>query len=168
MHYRVTKETNRRLRRGELFLVDSGAQYQDGTTDVTRTVAIGQPSREMRERFTLRAEGPYRDCAARSSPSGTAGAQIDPFARAPLCGSPASTTTTAPATASAATSPCTKARRDCRKLGTAPLAAGMILSNEPGYYKAGAYGIRIENLVARRPGDRAARAARRSCWGSRR
>jgi Xaa-Pro aminopeptidase len=144
VHYRVTKETNRRLRRGELFLVDSGGQYQDGTTDVTRTVAIGTPSREMRERFTRVLQG-HIAIARAVFPDATSGAQVDSFARAPLwtagldydhgtghgVGSYLSVHE-GPARLS--------------KLGTAPLAAGMILSNEPGYYKAGAYGIRIENL----------------------
>jgi Xaa-Pro aminopeptidase len=144
VHYRVTKETNRRLRRGELFLVDSGGQYQDGTTDVTRTVAIGNASREMRERFTCVLKG-HIAIARAVFPDATAGSQVDSFARAPLwtagldydhgtghgVGSYLSVHE-GPARLS--------------KLGTAPLAAGMILSNEPGYYKAGRYGIRIENL----------------------
>ena len=145
VHYRVTKETNRRLKRGELFLVDSGGQYQDGTTDVTRTIAIGNPGREMRERFTRVLKG-HIAVARAIFPDATAGSQIDSFARAPLwragidydhgtghgVGSYLSVHE-GPARLS--------------KLGTAPLCAGMILSNEPGYYKVGAYGIRIENLV---------------------
>jgi Xaa-Pro aminopeptidase len=145
VHYRVTEATNRKLKEGELFLVDSGAQYEDGTTDVTRTVAIGKPSEEMRERFTLVLKG-HIALARAVFPAGTNGAQLDPFARRALweagldfdhgtghgVGSYLSVHE-GPARIS--------------KLGTAPLLPGMILSNEPGYYKAGAYGIRIENLL---------------------
>jgi Xaa-Pro aminopeptidase len=145
VHYRVTEATNRKLGSGELFLVDSGAQYEDGTTDVTRTVAIGAPSQEMRERFTLVLKG-HIAVARATFPEGTTGAQLDPFARRALweagldfdhgtghgVGSYLSVHE-GPARIS--------------KLGNAALVAGMILSNEPGYYKAGAYGIRIENLL---------------------
>jgi Xaa-Pro aminopeptidase len=145
VHYRVTEATNRKLQSGELFLVDSGGQYEDGTTDVTRTVAIGRPTAEMRERFTLVLKG-HIAIARAVFPAGTNGAQLDPFARRPLweagldfdhgtghgVGSYLSVHE-GPARIS--------------KLGSAPLLPGMILSNEPGYYKAGAYGIRIENLL---------------------
>ena len=145
VHYRVTQATNRKLKSGQLFLVDSGAQYEDGTTDVTRTVAIGKPSQEMRERFTLVLKG-HIAVARAVFPEGTTGAQLDPFARRALweagfdfdhgtghgVGSYLSVHE-GPARIS--------------KLGSAPLLPGMILSNEPGYYKAGSYGIRIENLL---------------------
>ena len=145
VHYRVTKETNRRLRRGELFLVDSGGQYQDGTTDVTRTVAIGNPSREMRERFTRVLKG-HIAIARATFPEGTAGSQIDAFARAPLWSAGIDYDH---GTGHGVGSYLSVHEGPARlsKLGTAPLAAGMILSNEPGYYKVGAYGIRIENLM---------------------
>ena len=145
VHYRVTEATNRKLQPGELFLVDSGAQYEDGTTDVTRTIAIGEPSQEMRERFTLVLKG-HIAVARAVFPEGTNGSQLDPFARRALweagldfdhgtghgVGSYLSVHE-GPARIS--------------KLGMAPLLPGMILSNEPGYYKAGGYGIRIENLL---------------------
>jgi Xaa-Pro aminopeptidase len=145
VHYRVTTKSNRRILPGELFLIDSGAQYEDGTTDVTRTVAIGEPSAEMRERFTRVLKG-HIAVARAVFPDGTTGAQLDPFARAFLwqagldydhgtghgVGSYLSVHE-GPARLS--------------KLGTVPLKRGMILSNEPGYYKPRAYGIRIENLV---------------------
>ncbi|HXX26570.1 MAG TPA: aminopeptidase P family protein [Pseudolabrys sp.] len=145
VHYRVTEATNRRLGVNELFLIDSGAQYEDGTTDVTRTVAIGRPDAEMCDRFTRVLKG-HIDIATAVFPENTTGAQIDPFARAALwqagldfdhgtghgVGSYLSVHE-GPATIS--------------KLGTVALRRGMILSNEPGYYKAGAYGIRTENLV---------------------
>ncbi len=149
VHYRVTEATNRKLKSGELFLVDSGAQYEDGTTDVTRTVAIGEPTQEMRERFTLVLKG-HIAVARATFPEGTSGAQLDPFARRALweagldfdhgtghgVGSYLSVHE-GPARIS--------------KLGNTPLLPGMILSNEPGYYKAGGYGIRIENLLLVEP-----------------
>ena len=145
VHYRVTRSTNRRIAPGELFLIDSGAQYQDGTTDVTRTIAVGRPSEDMRDRFTRVLKG-HVAIARAVFPTGTAGSQIDVFARAHLweagldfdhgtghgVGSYLSVHE-GPARIS--------------KLGSTVLARGMILSNEPGYYKTGAYGIRIENLL---------------------
>ncbi|HVG50743.1 MAG TPA: aminopeptidase P family protein, partial [Xanthobacteraceae bacterium] len=145
VHYRVTEKTNRKISPGEIFLIDSGAQYEDGTTDITRTVAIGASIDEMRDRFTRVLKG-HIAIARAVFPEGTTGAQLDSFARAPLwkagldfdhgtghgVGSYLSVHE-GPARIS--------------KLGTAALKRGMILSNEPGYYKAGAYGIRIENLV---------------------
>ena len=150
VHYRVTRSTNRTIAPGELFLIDSGGQYEDGTTDITRTVAVGEPTQdmrdEMRERFTLRAQGPYRD-RARGVPRRHHRRAARPVRAAVALGRPASTSITAPATASAAICRCTKARRASPSSATRALKRGMILSNEPGYYKAGAYGIRIENLV---------------------
>ena len=145
VHYRVTRDSNRTLGMNELFLVDSGAQYEDGTTDITRTVALGTPSEEMRDRFTRVLKG-HIAIATAVFPEGTSGAQLDPLARTALwqagldfdhgtghgVGSYLSVHE-GPARIS--------------KLGTVALKRGMILSNEPGYYKTGAYGIRIENLV---------------------
>jgi Xaa-Pro aminopeptidase len=145
VHYRVTEKTNRPIAPGELFLIDSGAQYEDGTTDITRTVAVGTPTAEMRDRFTRVLKG-HIAIARAIFPDGTTGAQLDSLARLNLwsvgldfehgtghgVGSYLSVHE-GPARIS--------------KLGTATLKRGMILSNEPGYYKAGAYGIRIENLV---------------------
>ena len=144
VHYRVTRKTNRRIASGELLLIDSGAQYQDGTTDVTRTIAVGTPTAEMRDRFTRVLRG-HIAIARAVFPDGTTGAQIDCFARQFLwqagldfehgtghgVGSYLSVHE-GPARIS--------------KLGTTPLKRGMILSNEPGYYKTDAFGIRIENL----------------------
>jgi Xaa-Pro aminopeptidase len=144
VHYRVTRKSNRRLSPGELFLIDSGAQYEDGTTDVTRTIAIGEPSHEMRERFTLVLKG-HIAIARSIFPEGTTGAQIDAFARAPLW---AAGLDYDHGTGHGVGSYLSVHEGPARisKLGTAKLDAGMVLSNEPGYYKAGAYGIRIENL----------------------
>jgi Xaa-Pro aminopeptidase len=144
VHYRVTRKTNRRIAPGDLLLIDSGAQYQDGTTDVTRTIAIGEPSAEMRDRFTRVLRG-HIAIARAVFPDGTTGAQLDSLARQFLwqagidfehgtghgVGSYLSVHE-GPARIS--------------KLGITPLRRGMILSNEPGYYKTDAYGIRIENL----------------------
>ena len=145
VHYRVTRRTNRRIEPGELFLIDSGGQYEDGTTDITRTVAVGTPSADMRKIFTLVLKG-HIAIARAIFPEGTTGAQLDTLARQFLwrngldfdhgtghgVGSYLSVHE-GPARIS--------------KLGTAPLKRGMILSNEPGCYRPGAYGIRIENLV---------------------
>ena len=145
IHYRVTPATARKLGTGELYLTDSGAQYRDGTTDITRTIPIGAPTAEMRDRFTRVLKGHIAIAVARF-PVGATGAQLDSFARNALwqagldydhgtghgVGSFLSVHE-GPARIS--------------KLGTTPLEPGMFLSNEPGYYKVGAYGIRIENLV---------------------
>ncbi|MBV9532293.1 MAG: aminopeptidase P family protein, partial [Bradyrhizobium sp.] len=144
VHYRVTRKSNRRIRPGDLLLIDSGAQYEDGTTDVTRTIAIGEPTNEMRDRFTRVLRG-HIAIACAVFPDGTTGAQLDSLARQFLwqagldfehgtghgVGSYLSVHE-GPARLS--------------KLGTTPLKRGMILSNEPGYYKPDGYGIRIENL----------------------
>lgn len=145
VHYRVTRSSNRAIQAGELFLIDSGAQYEDGTTDITRTVAIGEPTAEMRDRFTRVLKG-HIAIARAVFPKGTPGAQIDGLARLALwqagldfdhgtghgVGSYLSVH---------------EGPQRISKIGTTPLEPGMILSNEPGYYKAGAYGIRIENLI---------------------
>ena len=144
VHYRVTEATNRHLKPGELFLVDSGGQFQDGTTDVTRTVAIGRPSQEMRERFTLVLKGHIAIATARF-PKGTTGGQIDAFARRALWNSGLDfdhgTGHGVGSYLSVHEGP-----QSISKRGTVALEPGMIVSNEPGYYKAGEYGIRIENL----------------------
>jgi Xaa-Pro aminopeptidase len=145
VHYRVNETTNRKIRPGELFLIDSGAQYLDGTTDITRTVAIGKPTQEMRERFTLVLQGHIAIATARF-PKGTRGIDLDPLARRALwthgldydhgtghgIGSYLSVH---------------EGPQSISRAGLAVLEPGMICSNEPGYYKEGAYGIRIENLV---------------------
>jgi Xaa-Pro aminopeptidase len=145
VHYRVTTKTNRLLKPGELFLVDSGGQYRDGTTDITRTVAIGTPTAEMRERFTLVLKGHIAIATARF-PRGTRGIDLDPLARRALWDRGLDfdhgTGHGVGSYLSVHEGPASISRR-----GMAPLEPGMIISNEPGYYKEGAYGIRIENLV---------------------
>jgi Xaa-Pro aminopeptidase len=145
VHYRVTTKTNRPIAPGELFLIDSGAQYEDGTTDITRTVAIGAPTAEMRDRFTRVLKG-HIAIARAVFPDGTTGAQLDSFARQFLWSQGLDfdhgTGHGVGSYLSVHEGPARIA-----KLGNSALKRGMILSNEPGYYKAGAYGIRIENLV---------------------
>ena len=145
VHYRVTEASNRRLAQGELFLVDSGAQYQDGTTDVTRTVAVGKPTQEMRERFTLVLKG-HIGLSMLRFPKGTTGAHIDAFARKALWDAGLDfdhgTGHGVGSYLSVHEGP-----QSISKRGHVALEPGMIISNEPGYYKAGASGIRIENLI---------------------
>jgi Xaa-Pro aminopeptidase len=145
VHYRVTTRTNRKIAPGELFLIDSGGQYEDGTTDITRTVAIGEPTAEMRDRFTRVLKG-HIAIARAVFPEGTTGAQLDSFARQFLW---AAGLEFDHGTGHGVGSYLSVHEGPARisKLGTAALERGMILSNEPGYYKTGGFGIRIENLV---------------------
>jgi Xaa-Pro aminopeptidase len=158
-HYHVQKGQGRKLRSGEIYLIDSGGQYRDGTTDITRTLIIGEPTANMRKHFTLVLKGMIAVSVAHF-PAGTTGVQIDTLARAALwqhgydfdhgtghgVGSFLSVHE-GPARIS--------------KAGNVALEPGMILSNEPGYYLKGKYGIRIENLLLVKPprkpkrGDRA-------------
>jgi len=145
VHYRVTEDTNARLQPGTLFLIDSGGQYQDGTTDITRTLPVGEVGEAERVAFTQVLRGMIAIHRARF-PKGLTGRDLDPLARAPLW----------------------EAGRDfdhgtghgvgiylsvhegpqrISRAATTVLEPGMILSNEPGYYREGAFGIRIENLV---------------------
>ncbi len=151
VHYRVTPETNRRLEPGSLYLVDSGGQYRDGTTDITRTVAIGAPTAEMRDRFTRVLKGHIAIATARF-PVGATGAQLDTLARASLWQAGLDYDHGTGHGVGAFLSVHEGPAR-ISKLGSVPLEPGMILSDEPGYYKPGAYGIRIENLVVVRPAE---------------
>ena len=140
----MTRATNRAIEPG-LFLVDSGGQYEDGTTDITRTIAVGETTPEMRDRYTRVLKG-HIAIATALFPKGTTGAQLDPFARRALwdvgtdfdhgtghgVGSYLSVH---------------EGPQRISKLGHVTLEPGMILSNEPGYYREGAFGIRIENLI---------------------
>ncbi len=151
MHYRVNEETNRRLEMNNLYLCDSGGQYGDGTTDITRTVALGQPSEEMRRRFTQVLQGHIAIATARF-PQGTRGCQIDAFARMFLWADGVDyghgTGHGVGHFLAVHEGPQRIAKPAGGQAGTdEPLRAGMILSNEPGYYKPGHFGIRIENLV---------------------
>jgi Xaa-Pro aminopeptidase len=144
VHYRVTRKTNRRIASGDLLLIDSGAQYEDGTTDVTRTIAIGAPTEEMRDRFTRVLRG-HIAIARAVFPDGTTGAQIDTLARQYLWQAGVDFEH---GTGHGVGSYLSVHEGPARisKLGTTPLRRGMILSNEPGYYKTDGFGIRIENL----------------------
>ncbi|WP_442754668.1 aminopeptidase P family protein [Methylocystis sp. JAN1] len=143
-HYRVTEKSNLKIGKG-VYLVDSGAQYLDGTTDVTRTVVVGRASKQLKDHFTRVLKG-HIAVARAVFPKGVSGAQLDAFARRYLweagldfdhgvghgVGSYLSVH---------------EGPQRISKLGTTPLVPGMILSNEPGYYRAGEYGVRLENLV---------------------
>ncbi len=145
VHYRPTTKGKRPLESGSLYLIDSGAQYRDGTTDVTRTIAIGAPTAEMKRHYGLVLKAHIAIATARF-PKGTRGQDLDPFARRPLweagldfdhgtghgVGSYLSVH---------------EGPQRLSRLGTVELEPGMILSNEPGYYREGNYGIRLENLV---------------------
>jgi Xaa-Pro aminopeptidase len=146
-HYRVTDESSLPIKVNGIYLVDSGGQYRDGTTDITRTIIVGTPTDEMRDRFTRVLKG-HIAIATALFPKGTRGQQIDAFARRPLwevgLDYAHGTGHGVGSYLSVHEGP---ARIATFGGGDEPLAAGMILSNEPGYYKGGDYGIRIENLV---------------------
>ncbi|MET4120626.1 Xaa-Pro aminopeptidase [Bradyrhizobium sp. JR4.1] len=144
VHYRVTRKSNRRIVPGDLLLIDSGAQYEDGTTDVTRTMAVGEPTDEMRDRFTRVLRG-HIAIARAIFPDGATGAQLDTLARQYLW---AAGVDFEHGTGHGVGSYLSVHEGPARisKLGTTPLKRGMILSNEPGYYKTDGFGIRIENL----------------------
>jgi len=150
VHYRVTEESNRRLEAGQLYLVDSGAQYLDGTTDVTRTVAVGalDPAlaAEARDRFTRVLKGHIAIATARF-PAGTTGAQLDTLARQFLWRAGLDYDHGTGHGVGSYLGVHEGPQRISKAGGPVPLKPGMIVSNEPGYYKEGAYGIRIENLV---------------------
>ncbi|GGB39304.1 aminopeptidase [Sphingomonas metalli] len=154
-HYHVTEASDAPIRPGDLYLIDSGGQYADGTTDVTRVIPIGAPTPEMRDRFTRVLKG-HIAIATAVFPDGTPGAQIDGFARRPLWEAGLDyghgtghgvgaylSVHEGPQRIAAPNYPGGQSLE--------PLRAGMMLSNEPGYYKPGEYGIRIENLVLVEP-----------------
>jgi Xaa-Pro aminopeptidase len=151
VHYRSDETTNRKLENGSLYLVDSGGQYVDGTTDITRTIAIGEPTAEMRDRFTRVLQG-HIALATAVFPKGTRGSQLDSFARRPLWEAGLDYAHGTGHGVGSFLSVHEGPQRispvgSAQSGGDEPLQAGMVLSNEPGYYKSGEYGIRIENLV---------------------
>lgn len=152
VHYRVNVETNRKIGQNELFLVDSGGQYADGTTDITRTISTGKPSQDMRLHFTLVLKGHIAIANARF-PVGTRGLDLDPLARVALwrhgLDFDHGTGHGVGSYLSVHEGPQSISRR-----GAIALEPGMIISNEPGFYKEGAYGIRIENLILVKPATR--------------
>ncbi|HXV26383.1 MAG TPA: aminopeptidase P family protein [Alphaproteobacteria bacterium] len=145
-HYRSDPRTNRKLEPGTLYLIDSGAQYLDGTTDVTRTVAVGAPTAEMRDRFTRVLKG-HIALALLTFPTGTTGQQIDAIARLPLWRAGLDYDHGTGHGVGSYLSVHEGPQRISKAPNRIALRPGMIVSNEPGYYKPGAYGIRIENLV---------------------
>ena len=152
VHYRATPETERRLRPGDLYLVDSGGQYPDGTTDVTRTLAVGEPSSEMRDRFTRVLKGHIALATVRF-PRGTTGSQLDALARHALWQAGLDYDHGTGHGVGSYLGVHEGPQRISKVPSRVPLEPGMIVSNEPGYYKSGAYGIRIENLVTVIEGD---------------
>jgi Xaa-Pro aminopeptidase len=152
VHYRASPETEKPLEPGILYLLDSGAQYLDGTTDITRTVAIGEPSPEMRDRFTRVLKGHIAIATARF-PKGTSGTQLDSFARRALWQKGLDYDHGTGHGVGSYLSVHEGPQRISKAPNTQPLLPGMIVSNEPGYYKTGAYGIRIENLVVVRSSE---------------
>lgn len=145
VHYRVTQDSNRTVNPGELLLVDSGGQYADGTTDITRTISVGKPAAEHRTCYTRVLRGMIAISRLRF-PSGLSGQHIDALARVPLWEAGLDydhgTGHGVGSYLSVHEGPQGISRR-----ATTPFVPGMILSNEPGYYREGAFGIRIENLI---------------------
>ena len=145
VHYRVTHDTDRVAQDGELFLIDSGGQYLDGTTDITRTLAVGQPDAEQRTCFTLVLRGMIAISCARW-PRGLMGRDLDPLARSPLWSRGMDYDHGTGHGVGQYLSVHEGPQRISR-LSEVALVPGMILSIEPGYYREGAFGIRIENLI---------------------
>lgn len=150
VHYNATAATNRKIGQGELYLVDSGAQYLDGTTDVTRTIAVGAPTAEMKDRFTRVLKGHIALATARF-PEGTTGGQLDTLARAALWQEGLDFDHGTGHGVGSYLGVHEGPQRISKAGSGVALKPGMIVSNEPGYYKAGEYGIRVENLVVVRP-----------------
>ncbi len=145
-HYRVDESTNLPLEPNSLYLVDSGGQYLDGTTDITRTIAVGEPTEEMCENFTRVLKGHIALATARF-PKGTPGMALDALARRPLWDAGLDYDHGTGHGVGSYMAVHEGPQRIAKGSSDVPLEPGMILSNEPGYYKAGEYGIRIENLV---------------------
>ena len=145
-HYRVTTSSNRKIHRDEIYLIDSGGQYPDGTTDVTRTMIVGTPTPEMKDRFTRVLKG-HIQLATVKFPDGTTGAALDAFARKSLWDAGLDYDHGTGHGVGSYLSVHEGPQNISKRPVTQSLKPGMIVSNEPGYYKEGEYGIRIENLV---------------------
>jgi Xaa-Pro aminopeptidase len=146
IHYRVSESSDRTMQKGELFLVDSGGQYLDGTTDITRTMALGEQPAERKDRFTRVLQG-HIALAAAVFPPDTSGYQLDILARQPLWNAGLDYAHGTGHGVGTYLGVHEGPQSVAKKAPWVPLQAGMILSNEPGYYVEGEYGIRIENLV---------------------
>ncbi len=144
-HYRVSEASDRKLVRGSLFLIDSGGQYPDGTTDVTRTVPIGEPTDQMRRHYTLVLKGHIALATVRFPP-GTTGTHLDILARHALWQAGLDYQHGTGHGVGVYLGVHEGPHRIAKPWNAVPLAPGMIVSNEPGYYREGEYGIRIENL----------------------
>lgn len=145
-HYRVTTSSNRKINRDEIYLIDSGGQYTDGTTDVTRTMIVGTPTAEMKDRFTRVLKG-HIALAVMKFPEGTTGAALDAFARKPLWDAGLDYDHGTGHGVGSYLSVHEGPQNISKKPILQALKPGMICSNEPGFYKEGEYGIRIENLI---------------------
>ena len=146
IHYRVSEASNRKLADGELFLVDSGGQYLEGTTDITRTIALGEQNTERKDRFTRVLQG-HIGLAAVKFPPDTSGYQLDILARQPLWNAGVDYAHGTGHGVGTFLGVHEGPQSVAKRAPAVPLQAGMILSNEPGFYVEGEYGIRIENLV---------------------
>ena len=149
-HYKVTPESNRPIQRDSIYLIDSGGQYLDGTTDITRTVAVGRVTAEMKDRFTRVLKG-HIALATAKFPKGTTGNQLDALARRPLWDIGLDYDHGTGHGVGSYLSVHEGPQRISKAPNRTPLDVGMIVSNEPGYSKEGEYGIRIENLVVVQP-----------------
>lgn len=145
-HYRVSTKSDIAIENGTLFLIDSGGQYEDGTTDITRTMAIGTPTEEMKRCYTLVLKGHIALATARF-PKGTTGHALDAFARRPLWEAGLDYDHGTGHGVGSYLGVHEGPQRIAKQPNSQPLLPGMICSNEPGYYKAGEFGIRIENLI---------------------
>src|SRR5215469_10947539 len=145
-HYRVTTSSNRKINNNEIYLIDSGGQYPDGTTDVTRTMIVGTPTAEMKDRFTRVLKG-HIALATMRFPEGTTGAALDAHARKPLWDAGLDYDHGTGHGVGSYLSVHEGPQNISKRPVTQALKPGMICSNEPGYYKEGEYGIRIENLI---------------------
>ncbi len=159
IHYRAVDEQCRRLEPGTLYLVDSGGQYLDGTTDITRTIAVGSPTPEHRDRYTRVLKG-HIALAMATFPKGTTGAQLDTLARRPLWEVGLDYDHGTGHGVGSYLGVHEGPQRISKAGHAVALQPGMILSNEPGYYKRGEYGIRLENLVVVGPARRGGRGGR--------
>jgi Xaa-Pro aminopeptidase len=151
VHYRASPETSKKIEGNSLLLIDSGGQYHYGTTDITRTVSIGEPTEEMRKNFTLVLKG-HIAVASAKFPVGTTGMQLDSLARGPLKEAGLDYAHGTGHGVGCYLSVHEEAAHMSTR-GQDAVQAGMLLSNEPGYYKEGHYGIRIENLVLAQKAD---------------
>jgi Xaa-Pro aminopeptidase len=149
-HYKVSPESNRPIELNSIYLIDSGGQYLDGTTDITRTVAVGKVTAEMKDRFTRVLKG-HISLATAKFPKGTTGNQLDALARRPLWDVGLDYDHGTGHGVGSYLSVHEGPQRISKAPNRTALDVGMIVSNEPGYYKEGEYGIRIENLIVVQP-----------------